>query len=319
MTRSSRLYLLDDLRGVEVYVAVVEANSITRAAIRLGLAPSTVSKKLAELEARSQIRLLHRTTRRISMTEVGQRFYDQCLRLLNEAERAEWELRDDAVDVGGRLRVTAPVVFTQRQIAPLLPSFLAQYPKVDFELFASARKLNLVEEGFDLSIQLGPPDQLSRCAQSLAVNRRVVCASQAYLDRHGTPREPSDLAGHTCLVAVSTHRADVWRFHGKSGLELIRVKGSLTSDNASTLAEAAAQGVGVAMLGTYVVGDYLRAGLLKEILPTRVEQHSIIIGVVPERSFLPRRVKLFLQHLVEGFGSPPTWDRDLPNSALRQS
>lgn len=319
MTRGNRLHLLDDLRGVEIYVAVVEANSITRAAIRLGLVPSTVSKKLAELEARAQTRLLHRTTRRISMTEVGQRFYDQCLRLLNEAERAEWELRDDAGDVGGRLRVTAPVVFTQRQIAPLLPSFLAQYPKVDFELFASARKLNLVEEGFDLSIQLGPLDQLSRSAQSLAINRRVVCASQAYLDRHGTPAEPSDLAGHSCLVAISTQRADVWRFCGKSGAESIRVKGSLTSDNASTLAEAAAQGVGIALLGTYVVGDYLRAGLLKEILPTRVEQNSIIIGVVPERSFLPRRVKLFLQHLVEGFGSPPTWDRDLPNRALRRS
>lgn len=307
-----RLHVLNDLRAVEIYVAVVESSSITRAAYRLGLQPSTVSKKVAELEERASTRLLHRTTRSLSMTKVGERFYDQCLRLLNEAERAEWELRDDVHDPKGRIRVTAPVVFAQRQISPLLPEFLARHPGIELELVESARTLNLVEEGFDLSIKIAREDQIGRTGQRLARNRRVVCASPRYLETFGEPQTPRELGAHKCLTIITRQRADLWRFRQDDGVESVRVSGPLVSDNASTLAEAAIQGAGIVMLGTYVVGDALQRGALREILPGQLIQDSAIIAVRPERNFLPLRITLFLKYLAERFGDPPVWERALP-------
>jgi len=307
-----RLHLLNDLRAVEIYVAVVESSSITRAAHRLGIQPSTVSKKVAELEERASTRLLHRTTRRLSMTEVGGRFYEQCLRLLNEAERAEWELRDDVHDPRGRIRLTAPVVFAQRQISPLLPEFMARHPGIELEMVESARTLNLVEEGFDLSIKIAREDQIGRNGQRLARNRRVVCASPRYLETFGEPQTPGDLATHRCLTIITRQRADLWRFQQEDGVESVRVSGPLVSDNAGTLAEAAIRDVGIAMLGTYVVGDALRAGLLREILPDRLIQDSAIVAVRPERNFLPLRITLLLKYLTGCFGDPPVWDRSRP-------
>lgn len=306
-----RLHLLNDLRAVEIYVAVVESSSITRAAYRLGIQPSTVSKKIAELEERASTRLLHRTTRRLSMTEVGQRFYDQCLRLLNEAERAEWELRDDVHDPRGRIRVTAPVVFAQRQISPLLPGFMARHPGIELEMVESARTLNPIEEGFDLSIKIARPDQIGRSGQVLARNRRIVCASPRYLEMFGEPKVPGDLSSHKCLTIITRQRTDLWRFQHGDEVESVRVNGPMASDNAGTLAEAAIQGVGITMLGTYVISDALRRGLLREILPGRLVQESAIVAVRPERNFLPLRITLFLKYLKECFGDPPVWDRDL--------
>lgn len=311
--RKMRLRLLDDLRGVEMYVAVAEAGGITRAARRLSVLPSTVSKKIAELEGRAKIRLFHRTTRSIRMTDAGKRFYEQCLRLLSEAERAEWELRDEVQDPVGRICVTTPVVFAQRQISPLLPDFLGRYPNIELELVASARILNLVEEGFDLSIRLARVDQVGRADRLLAKNRRVVCASDAYIERYGVPNQPADLLHHRCLVSKTSQKSDLWRFLGgdKDAVESVRVKGPLVSDNAATLAEAAVQGIGIAMLGTFVVGDYLRRGLLKELLPGRLLQDSVFVGVTPEHTLIPYRVGLFIEYLVERFGDPPIWDMGL--------
>jgi DNA-binding transcriptional LysR family regulator len=310
-----RLRLLEDLRAVEIYTAVVETNSISRAAHRLGIFPSTVSKKVGELEERARTRLLHRSTRRISLTEAGHRFYEQCVRLLNEAERAEWDLRDDAREPSGRIRVAAPVVFSQRQIAPILPDFLRRYPDIEVELFTSARTLNIVEEGFDLSIRLARADQVARHTRVLASNRRVVCAAPDYVARHGELKAPADLDQHNCLIAMTGQRADVWRFQGKTGIEAIRVRGQLASDNASVLAEAAVRGMGIALLGTFAVGDHLNSGALIEVLPGILVQDSVVTGVLPERAYVPHRVNLFLDFLANAFGSPPMWDRNISTQA----
>jgi DNA-binding transcriptional LysR family regulator len=310
-----RLRLLEDLRTVEIYTAVVETNSISRAALRLGIFPSTVSKKVRELEERARTRLLHRSTRRISLTEAGHRFYEQCMRLLNEAERAEWELRDDAREPNGRIRVAAPVVFSQRQIAPILPDFLRRYPDIEVELLTSARTLNIVEEGFDVSIRLARADQVARYMRILAPNRRVVCAAPDYVARHGELKAPPDLDQHNCLIATTGKRADVWRFQGKNGIEAIRVRGQFTSDNASVLAEATVRGMGIALLGTFAVGDHLNSGALIEVLPGMLVQDSVVTGVLPERAYVPHRVNLFLDFLTNAFGSPPVWDRTISTHA----
>ena len=306
------LRLLDDLRAVETYVAVVEAGGITAAARRLRLMPSTVSKRISDLEARAALRLLHRTTRRISVTDIGRRFYDQCVHLLEGAEQAEAELQDDAGDIGGRIRVAAPVIFAQRQMAPLLPSFLMSHPRIHLELVASARTVNLVGEGFDLSIRLMSRDDVGANGRVLTPNRRVCCASPAYLARFGEPNRPHDLVHHACLMALSLGRGTTWQFKGKRGVESVRVSGPLAADSAQTLAEAARQGLGVAMLGTFVVGDDLRAGSLREILRRDMLQRSVFAAIFPDRGAVPRRVMLLIDHLAAAFGPTPPWDHDLP-------
>jgi DNA-binding transcriptional LysR family regulator len=306
-----RLRLLENLQAAEAYVAVVESGSITRAAARLGLTPSAVSKRVAELEGRARTTLLRRTTRRVSVTDIGHRFYEQCLHLLDEAERAEWELRDKARDPGGRIRMAAPVVFAQRQMASLLPDFLRLHPRIELELAASARTVNLVEEGFDLSIRLVRTEDLGRAGRVLAPNRRVFCAAASYLARNGHPHHPSDLADHDCLVALGAHRAESWRYVTKDGAKTVRVTGPFASDNVAVVAEAATQGLGIAIAGTFIVGDYLRSGRLVEVLPGYMVQDSVVAAVVPARGFVPYRVGLLIEFLAERFGSPPVWDNGL--------
>lgn len=273
--------------------------------------PSTVSKRITDLEARTKTRLLHRTTRRMHVTDLGQRFYEQCLRLLDEAERAEAELEDRTHDIGGQLRVTAPVVFATRQMASLLPDFLRRYPRVSFELTASARNVNLIEEGFDLSIRLTSREDLGHNDRVLAPNRRVCCASPGYLDRFGAPENPGQLTSHACLMALPTRPTNTWHFRGKRGDESVRVSGPLAADNASAVAEAARQGLGIAMLGTFVVGDDLRAGTLKEILRKDVLQRSVLAAILPDRGLVPARVKLFVDYLADAFAPKPPWDHDI--------
>ncbi len=306
-----RLRLLRDLQAVEIFVSVVETNSITRAAHRLGVTPSMVSKKLAELEGRAMATLLHRTTRRISVTELGQHFYRQCLRLLDEAERAEWELRDKEREPGGRVRLTAPTVFAEQQIAPLVPKFLRDHPRIELELVTSARTVNLVEEGLDASIRLVAESGVGRNSRVLTSNRRVFCAAPDYLRRHGVPAHPTDLSGHACLINFATQRWDTWRYQDTDGPQSLRVRGPLTSDNVELIAQAAESGVGIMLAGTFAVGDRLRSGALLEILPGFVIQDSVVTAVVPPRDYVPFRVALFIDYLGREFGNPPTWDHDL--------
>ncbi len=311
------LGVLRDLRAIEIYVSVVETSSITRAARRLGVTPSMVSKKIAELETGARATLLHRTTRRMSVTDLGQRFYQRCLRLLDEAERAEWELRDKEREPGGRLRIAAPTVFTERQIAPLLPSFLRLYPRIELELVASARTMNLVEEGFDLSIRLVRADDVGRTGQTLAPNRRAFCAAPDYIARHGEPVHPSELQAHACLINMATQRLETWSYSEPSGAQTVRVGGPLASDNVATIVQAAEQGMGIVLAGTFVVGERLRSGTLKEILPGYVVQDSVVAAIFPARGFVPHRVALLTKFLAARFGNPPVWDRDLATPPAR--
>lgn len=303
-----RIPILSDLKAVEIFVAVVETRSITHAAIRLGLAASTISKKIGEIERRAGVTLLARTTRHVTITEAGLKLYEHCLRIVEEIERVEGDLASEQQSLRGRLVVSAPLVFGTKHMAPILPEFMRSYPETKIKLLTSARKLNMAEEGIDCSIRLIKKQEVEKNMRVLAPNRRVFCAAQSYLDANGTPEHPEEFVRHACLTASVNELSDHWQFQERSRVQQVRVSGPLSSDNADVLRNAATEGLGIVHLGTFVVGDDLRNGRLREILKGFAIQDTLFVAVIPNQGFVPRRIRVFIDYLAAKFGDPPPWD-----------
>src|SRR5512138_3046695 len=193
--------MADALQEMAVFSKVVAAGSLSAAARELGLSPALVSRRLAALEARLGVRLVNRTTRTLNLTVEGARYYDACTRVLAEIQEADAEVSVGRVDPQGALKVALPASFGHRHVAPLVPQFAARYPKVELALSLSDRTVNIMDEGFDVAVCIADLPDSSLAARRLAPNRRVVCASPAYLAAHGTPHTPDDLAKHNCLTA----------------------------------------------------------------------------------------------------------------------
>ena len=303
-----RVPILDDMKAVEMFVCVVEARSITGAAKRLNLAPSTVSKKIGEIEARAGATLLNRTTRSVLVTDLGWTIYEHCLRIVDEVEEVEGALLTEQ-RFGGRLVVATSVVFGTRHLVPLISEFSGLYPQIKIKVVMSSLRMNMIEEGVDCSIRLARTDELGKRDRLIAQNRRVFCASPAYLETHGLPTHPRDLAGHRCLISLANEMSDKWEFIDEGVVQHVRVSGPLASDNAEFLREAAVNGLGVAYLGTFAVGHELRAGRLREILKGHTIANSAFVAAVPRHGYISGRVRLFVDHLVAKFGDVPPWDR----------
>jgi DNA-binding transcriptional LysR family regulator len=228
---------MKNLTGMAIFARVVEERSFSAAARRLGLSKSMVSKEVTRLEQALGVRLLNRTTRKLSLTEIGAAFYEPCARILQEAHEAELLVGRLHAEPRGVLRLTAPVAFGTLHVAPALPEFLAQYPDVRIDLTIGDRNLDLAEEGLDLAIRIARvlPDNL--VARRLAPINRVVCAAPAYFERHGMPRRPQDLARHNCLVYTHANPDSQWRFRSENGEAVVAVKGNLTlNDDRSAVA-----------------------------------------------------------------------------------
>ncbi len=303
-----RVPILDDMKAVEMFVCVVETRSITGAAKRLGLAPSTVSKKIGEIEARAGATLLNRTTRSVLVTDLGWTVYEHCLRIVDEVEEVEGALLAEQ-RFGGRLVVATPIVFGTKHLVPLIPEFSSLYPQIKIKVVMSSLRMNMIEVGVDCQIRLAHADELGKRDRLIAANRRVFCASRAYLDAHGLPAHPRDLAGHQCLISLANEMSDKWEFIDQGTTQHVRVSGPLASDNAEFLREAAVSGLGVAYLGTFAVGHELRAGRLLEILKGYTIANSAFVAAIPHHGYISSRVRLFVDHLVAKFGDTPPWDR----------
>ena len=304
----ARLSLLADLKAIEVFVSVIETQSLTKAARRLGIGVSTVSKKLSELEARAETRLLNRTTRNLYVTEMGKRLYERCLKITDEIEKAETELWEQSRAPSGRLRIAAPVVLGRTQIAPLLTPFLRLYPEIQVELALSPRTADLIEEGIDVAIRLVRADQVEHGMQRICPNRRVFCASPSYLQKHGAPGDPTALPGHACLIARTNDTFNRWPYIKGRTVGSMRVSGPLVSDNVDVLRQAAIDGLGIAYLGLSLVAADLRAGRLQQVLEGYAVQDSLIVALLPHVDFVPQRAKVFIAFLRERFGETPSWE-----------
>ncbi len=312
----------DVVHGMLVFSKVVQAGSLSAAARELGVSTAVVSRTLAALEARLGVRLVNRTTRSLHLTDEGASYYETSQRILAEIDEADAAVTSRRIEPQGVLKVALPASFGHQHIAPLIPQFAQRFPKVELALSLSDRSLNLIEEGFDLAVRIAELKDSSLAARKLAPNRRVVCASPAYLREHGEPKTPQDLTKHNCLVASWEHGfAMAWEYKspvGKRGT--VRVSGRYACDNWEVLRDWAVAGLGVALKSTWDVRKQLEEGALVPLLPGYDFGTDVgIYAVYPHRRHLPAKTRAFIDFLAESFGPEPYWDRPTTSPAAQRA
>lgn len=281
--------------GVSEFVAVAETGSFTQAAKRLVTSVANVSRRIALLEERLGVKLLLRTTRKVSLTEAGQVYYQQCRALLEGLEQAELTVTQMQQTPRGKLKVTAPVTYGEQKIAPLLNDFLLQHPKLELELVLTNQKLDLIEQGVDVAVRLGQLDDSSFIARRLSNRHLYVCATPDYLAQCGTPHTLSELTKHSCLVGTYDH----WRFKENQQSRSIRVKGRLSCSSGVVLLDAVLKGMGLAQLPDYYVEEYLLSGRLVEVLPSYRDDREGVWALYPQNRHLSPKVRLLVDYLAQ--------------------
>ena len=300
---------MDRIEAMRAFVTVVNEGTFTRAAERLDTSPQLVSKYVSQLENHLNVRLLNRTTRRIHLTEAGNQYYQRAQQVLSDIDDMENQLGDLQTEAQGLLRISAPVSFAIRHMAPLLSDFQKAHPAVGIDLQLNDRKVDIVEEGFDIALRIGRLKSSSLIAKRLAPVRLVLCASPAYLEQYGTPRKPEDLSGHRYLRYSymnldSAHGLQKW-LQGNNR----ETAGGMISNNGDVLVEAAIAGTGIALQPTFIAGAAIRAGKLKVVLPESEPEPMALYAVYAHRQLLASKVRSFID-LIDGyFGEPPYWDR----------
>jgi DNA-binding transcriptional LysR family regulator len=294
---------MDRLTAMATFRRVVEAGSLSAAARAAGVPKSAVSKQLAALEAHLGARLLNRTTRNLSLTEVGRAYLERCRLILEEVEEAEALTASLQGEPRGTLRVNAPMSFGFLHLAPALPDFVARHPGVEVDLVMNDRRVDLIDEGFDLAVRIGPLADSSLIARRLGTYRMVVCGSPTYLARRGVPRTLDDLAAHDCLRYVSGDGSDAWPFATPDGGRTsLRVRGPLRANNGDALRAAARGGLGLTQLPTFLLADDLASGalvlVLEEFEPAPLPVHAIY----PHNRHLSGKVRAFVDFLIERVG-----------------
>ena len=293
---------MDLFSALKSYAQVVELGSFVRAAERLGLSTTAVSRQVADLEAHLNTRLLHRTTRKLRLTESGQAFYGRCVQLLNDWNEAELEASGATGTPRGTLKLTASVNFGVREVAPAIAEFAMQNPDLKFDVQLSDRVVDLVEEGFDLAIRIGRPGSENLVARKLGEISLVVCAAPEYLKRHGVPQTLEDLAHHRCMTYEYSLPRSQWRLLDQDGTEhTVHINGNMHSNNGELLAEAAAQGGGVVLQPEFIVESYLQTGRLVALLPQYRPTRLPVYAIYPSRKHLSAKVRVFVEFMVARF------------------
>jgi DNA-binding transcriptional LysR family regulator len=292
------------LTGMAVFAKVAETKSFSAAAGRLGISKSAVSKHVTRLERALKARLLNRTTRRLSLTEVGTTFYEHCARMLAEAEAAELAVSRLYAAPRGVVRITCPAAFGNVQIAPAIPDLIARYPELTVQVVMNDRPVDLVEEGYDVAIRVTDQPPPGVVARKLMTVRWIVCAAPTYLREHGTPRTPQELKEHNCLFYSFLESSIEWRFHSRQGDSKVRVAGNFTANNSEAIREVALKGTGIALLPSFLVNPDLADGRLKQVLAGHEVAGAVANDVyalfLPTR-YLSPKVRAFVDFFVERF------------------
>lgn len=303
---------MEQLTAMLAFARVVETGSFSKAARDLGVSKSAVSKQISRLEDRLGVRLLNRTTRRHSLTEAGTSFYEGCQRMLAEADSAEAAVSHLASGPRGTLKVNAPMSFGVHHLGPALADFLVTYPELSVDMVLNDRLVDLVEEGFDVGLRIGKLADSSLIARRLAPCRHVLCAAPSYLSSRPAPVHPDDLKAHCCLHYSYLSVGQTWRFTGPEGTRKVTVVGRLRINNGDLLKDAAVEGLGIALLPSFIIGEELRAGRLVPVMVDwRPSLDSAIHAVYPASRNLSPKVRVFIDFLSARFGDPPYWDTAL--------
>ena len=288
----------EQLPRMVLFASVVQEGSLSGAARRLNLTRSAVSRQIAALEAHLAVRLLNRTTRTLSLTEAGQAFYHSCARMVEEAEAADRAVRRLAEHPVGTLRMSGPVI-GHRLLMPLVQAYLDRYPEVKVDITFEDRYVDLVTEGYDLGVRVGHPSDSSLVARRLMPVRQVVVASPAYLQQHGSPSRPADLASHQWLIYSLLNTPDRFTFTRRGQQVSVRVRGRLTVNGGPAIRDAMLAGLGMTLIPSFYVSEELTSGRLVEVLGDYEVSPSQLYAVFPHREYLPLKVRAMVDLLVE--------------------
>ena len=284
-----------DWVGINEFVLVAQTQSFTKAAEKLGVSVVFVSRKVKALENRLGVKLFKRTTRKVFLTEIGQQYFNDCKPLVEALALAELNVKNKQQTLSGLIKVTAPVTFGERHIAPLINVFLKQNPNIEIELILTNQTLDLMDSGIDIAIRLGNLKDSNLIAKKLASRQMFVCASPAYLNQHGIPHSLSELASHQCLVGSNEY----WRFLKNDKVINTRINGRLRCNSGNSLFKAAIDGLGLVQLPDYYVNDALENGQLKEVLPQFRGQEEGIWAVYVDKQILPTKVTKLISFIAQ--------------------
>lgn len=299
---------MDTLACMKTFVKVVELGSFSAAARQANLSPAMITKQVAHLETRIGARLLNRSTRQLSTTDIGQSYFDRCLDILARVEDADAEAGLDMADARGTLRITAPAEFGNIHLSPVIARFQNLYPDIELFLDFSNRQVDLVQEGFDLAVRVARSLDTSMIGRRIATSRFRAVASPSYIAAHGMPASPEDIVGHRCMTFGVPSPWINWQFARDGETTEIRIKPRVLSTSAEALLQSARIGVGISVLPTFVCGEDIARGTLVPLLPDHDIGSLGIFVLYPHRKLLPRRTRAFVDHLVTEIGGGPDHD-----------
>ena len=281
--------------GISEFVCVAEYESFTRAARTLGISTAQVSRQISALEERLNIKLLYRTTRKVSLTEEGRMFYQHCRSVLDGLDAAEQAVSNLQSKPQGRIKLTAPVTYGEQQLLPLINDFMMQYRDIEVTAFLSNQQIDLIEGGYDLAIRIGKLRDSTMMAKKLSLRTNFVCATPAYLHQYGMPRTLDDLSQHNCLLGTR----DYWHFVEEGTEKNLRVSGSIQYNSGYSLVDAALKGLGIVQLPDYYVQKYLASGALVSLLGDYREPEESIWAIYPHNRHLSPKIRLLVDYLAE--------------------
>lgn len=299
---------MDRLECDRMFAAVMETGSFTRAARRSGTTSGQASKLVSRLEAELGVRLLNRTTRAVSATEAGRAYYERLRPLLEEYEVLDQSVRNVAGTPRGRLRLTAPLTFGVRQLAPVLNEFAGRFEAIELDVDFSDRTVRIVEDGYDLAIRIGQPADSSLIARRLGDMRIVLIASPGYLASRGEPAQPAEIAEHDCIIDTNFREPNRWPIRSAGGAGSVAVQGRLRYSNSELCLSAAVAGLGIACVPSFVAAEAVRAGKVRRILADAEPDPYGLFALYPHSRHLAAKVRVLVDLLIERFHGVPPWD-----------
>lgn len=302
---------MGQLEDMNVFIRIVEAGGISRAAEQLGIAKSAVSRRLVDLETRLGVRLLNRTTRSSSLTEIGQSYYDRVIKVVDDVAELNAITTDANTSLAGTINLAAPLSFGLSHLAPAIDDFLNEHPELAININFSDRQVDLVEEGLDLALRITDLKDSSLIARKISSINFILCASPEYLNKHGAPKLPADLKNHR-LLHYSISEANTWKLINKKGKHYsVNVDAQIVANNGDFLKDMAIAGHGVVFSPTFIAWQAIAMGDLVPILTDYTLQQLNAYAVYPQARYLSQRTRLLIDFLVKRFGNNPYWDQGI--------